>query len=223
MLKTVVINQKIIPVPVPLRTLYDVCCWVDSTLVLEGQTVTSAALDGKNILDFWGVEKICSSISIFPEMRMEIRIEAPEDLIVQTLETIQALTGAVASGLKSLAVHLWQSRKNDLQPELSNTIEDLKLLCDLLEILQELAISIGIDMEHLGLTLLSIEQLREALQISSSVGDWKETAQILLRNTPASLGLESLLRRLEHEVLIVSEEFLTRTRDRVGDVVLSKR
>ncbi|MEI6832947.1 MAG: hypothetical protein WCL28_03055, partial [bacterium] len=88
MLKRIVVNQKMIPVPVPLKTLSEVCTWVDDTLVAVGQTVTSAILDGKDVLDYWGVDKICSSISVHDEMRLELRVESPEDLALQTTDTI---------------------------------------------------------------------------------------------------------------------------------------
>lgn len=208
MLKRIVVNQKIIPVPVPLKTLSEVCTWVDDTLVAVGQTVTSAILDGKDVLDYWGLEKICSSIAVHDEMRLELRVESPEDLAFQTLDTIHALAGTVLGGLKTLAVHLWQSRKNDIQPELVGVIEDITLICALMDRLNELAGIVQIDVQALSQNFETIRCIKARLEEVMSLGDWREAAQILLRDTAASHGLETVLKRIAKESELAHAELL---------------
>ena len=219
MLKRIVVNKKMIPVPVPLKTLSEVCTWVDDTLVAVGQTVTSAILDGKDVLDYWGVDKICSSISVHDEMRLELRVESPEDLAFQTMDTIHALSGTVLGSLKALAVHLWQSRQNDIQPELAAVIEDITLICALIERLKELAGIVQIDVQALSQNFEATRGIKARLEEVLVLGDWREAAHILLRDTAASHGLETILKRIAKESELAHAALLKIKNDNAGGLV----
>ncbi len=219
MLKRIIVNQKMIPVPVPLKTLSEVCTWVDDTLVAVGQTVTSAILDGKDVLDYWGMDKICSSISVHDEMRLELRVESPEDLAFQTIDTIHALSGTVLGSLKALAVHLWQSRKNDIQPELAAVIEDITLICALIERLKELASIVQIDVQALSQNVEATRCIKVRLEEILALGDWREAAQILLRDTAASHGLETILKRIAKESELAHTALFKIKNDNAGGLV----
>lgn len=210
MLKHLMINQKFIPVPVPLRNLAEVCAWVDETLVQVGKTVTSAILDGRNVLEFWGQLTVCESVSIHPDMRLELRIESPEELTLQSLDAIQSLCFAILSGIKSLAVHLWQARRNDIQPELVEVINDLDLVVGLIDRLRDLGVDQNAELGKLIARLEQLQRILNDLGLAKSSGDWKEAAQILLRGTPTSPGLETVLQgvsaesRTLHQSLVVA-------------------
>jgi hypothetical protein len=219
MLKRIVVNQKMIPVPVPLKTLSEVCTWVDDTLVAVGQTVTSAILDGKDVLDYWGMDKICSSISVHDEMRLELRVESPEDLAFQTLDTIHALAGTVLGGLKALAVHLWQSRQNDIQPELASVVEDITLICALIERLKELAGIVQLDVQALSQNFEATRCIKARLGEVMANGNWREAAQILLRDTAASHGLETILKIIAKEAEIAHAALLKIKHESAGGLV----
>jgi hypothetical protein len=199
MLKRLVINQKTIPVPVPVKTLADACSWIDEILVPIGETVTSAALDGKDILDLWSAPKASSAIGLHPDSRLEIRIESPEDLALQSLDTIHALSGAILRGVKSLAVHLWQSRQNEIQPELQSVREDVNLICELMDRMEDMGIADKIDLGAIRELKVRIKNIGICLTAATSIGDWKGAAQILLRDTSTAIGLESSLRQLVDE------------------------
>jgi len=217
MLKRLVINQKIVPVPIPVRTLSELCAWVDEALVPVGETVTSAVLDGKDILDLWGASKVCESIGLHQETRIELRIESPEDLALQSLEAIHSLAIAILGGLKALAVHLWQARKNDFQPELIAVIDDVQLIGELMDRLWAMGVSERVDLLPLSNLVDDIKKISSALDETKASGDWKASAQILLRDTPTVSGLESLLKRvsqaseLAHYGLLSSSSAKTRT------------
>ena len=196
MLKHLMINQKLIPVPVPLRNLAEVCTWVDETLVEVGKTVTSAILDGRNVLEFWGQLTVCESVSIHPDMRLELRVESPEELTLQSLDAIHSLCVAILSGIKSLAVHLWQARKNDIQPELVDVIHDLDLVIGLIDRLHDMEVDQSGELGKLTERLAQLQKILNDLSRTKLSGDWKEAAQILLRDTPMIPGLETLLREV---------------------------
>ena len=174
MLKRLFINNKMTPIPVPLRDLAEVCTWVDDTLVSVGQTVTSATLDGKDILGIWDSASVCSAIKVHPEMRLEIRIESPEDLALQSFDAIHALASAILSRIKILAVHLWQARKNELQPELECVIEDLKLIVELMERIWGLGVSAALDLSQLAESFSKLKDGIGRLTTAFDQGNWRD-------------------------------------------------
>jgi hypothetical protein len=196
MLKRLIINQKTIPVPVPLKTLEEVCSWIDEILVPIGETVTSATLDGKDILDLWCSPKTTSAINLHSESRLEVRIESPEDLALQSLDAIHSLAGAILRGIKALAVHLWTSRQSEIQPELHAVREDVGLICELMERMSDMGVADKIDIGHINELHGRIGLISTCLDAAMSIGDWKGAAQILLRDTGSSIGLETSLKEL---------------------------
>jgi hypothetical protein len=199
MLKRLIVNQKTIPVPVPVKSLADACAWIDEILVPVGETVTSATLDGRDILGLWSSTKAGNAISLFPDTRLEIRIESPEDLALQSLDAIHSLAGAILRGIKALAVHLWQARQNEIQPELDTVCEDVSLICELIERMGDMGIANQVDLGLLEELKIRIHSIGICLTAAMSIGDWKGSAQILLRDTATSIGLESSLRQLADE------------------------
>jgi len=184
---------------VPVRTLAEACAWIDEILVPVGETVTSATLDDKDILEVWSSSKVGAAISLHPESRLEIRIESPEDLALQSLDAIHSLAGAILRGIKTLAVHLWQARQNDIQPELSAVRDDIGLICELMDRMGDMGISDKIDLDVIRELQGRIHKISICLDASMSIGDWKASAQILLRDTSTSIGLETSLRQLVDE------------------------
>jgi len=223
MLKKLIVNQKTVPVPVPVRNLAEACHWIDEVLVPIGETVTSATLDGKDILDLWDATKTCASIALLDASRIEIRIESPEDLALQSFDAMHSLAEAILRGLKSLAVHLWQARKNDIQPELEAVKEDIGLIRELMDRIEEMGVEDKIDLRLIRELRGRVHNINLAIDAACGVGDWKAAAQILLRDTPTAVGLETSLRQL----LVESEAchlrlFSIRHNKTTGSLVESK-
>ncbi len=199
MLKRLIINQKTVPVPVPVRTLAEACAWIDEILVPVGETVTSATLDDNDILDIWSSSKVGSAINLHPTSRLEIRIESPEDLALQSLDAMHSLGGSILRGIKALAVHLWQARQNDIQPELAGVRDDIGLICELMDRINDMGIADKLDLDVIHELEARIQKISVCLDAAMSIGDWKASAQILLRDTSTAIGLESSLRQLVDE------------------------
>jgi hypothetical protein len=199
MLKRLIVNQKTVPVPVPVKTLADACSWVDEILVPVGETVTSATLDGKDVLDLWSSPKVSSAISLHPDSRLELRVESPEDLALQSLDSMHALSGAILRGIKGLAVHLWQARQNESQHDLLAVRDDIELIGELLDRLEEMGVSDKVDLSVMRELKARIRNIACKLTTAISFSDWRACAQILLRDTATTTGLETLLRHLMDE------------------------
>src|SRR5262245_45241428 len=110
MLKKVFINSKKVPVPVPVRNLGDALRWVEQTLVPAGHVITRVALDGRILGDAETGAEGVGSMLLAETCKLEIQIDSPADLTVQTLDALRNLASVVLSGLKVLAVDCWQAK-----------------------------------------------------------------------------------------------------------------
>lgn len=200
MLKRVLINKRTVPVPVPIRTLAEAFRWLEANLIPDGQTITSAVLDGKSVLELWNNTKVLDAILLGNDARFEVRIESPMDLALQGMETTHTLCGAILRDLKPLAVHLWQSRPSDPQPELAQVAEDVQLIMDLIDHSKDMGVESHMDFGPLIEFQAHIHKISLSLSAASARSDWRACAQILLRDTATTTGLESTLQALQEEV-----------------------
>jgi len=132
MLKQLFINGKKIPVPVPVTTLDGALEWVHVTLVPEGHSITRVSLDGV-VLDTAVPGDVDFSQKLSQTSKLELQVDSPVDLAVQTLEAVRNLAAVINTGIKQLAVSCWQAKPVDRPDELGETIHDLELVQDLLE------------------------------------------------------------------------------------------
>jgi hypothetical protein len=132
-------------------------------------------------------------------MRLELRVESPEELALQSLDAIHSLCFAILSGIKSLAVHLWQARKNDIQPELVEVIDDIDLVARLIDRLRDMGIDRSVELGKLIERLTQLQKILNDLNRVKLSGDWKDAAQILLRDSSVIPGLETVLRSVSAE------------------------
>lgn len=199
MLKRIIINQRSVPVPVPVKTLADAIQWIEQSMIPEGQSLTSAILDGKSVIELCSDRKLASSISLNPDHRFEIRIESPLDLALQGLETSHTLCGAILRNIKFLAVHLWQANPSDRQPELEQMSEDVEIIVDLIDHSKSLGFDTCVDFGPMFDIQAHLKKILLSLSAAFGKSDWRGCAQILLRDTSTSTGLESTLKILQEE------------------------
>lgn len=178
-------------------------------MVPTGDTITSAILDGKPVLDLWGNVKASQAIHLSPETRFEIRIESPMDLALQGMETAHTLCGAVLRDLKPLAVFLWQARSTDEQPDLYQIADDVQLIIELIDHSKDMRVESKIDFGPMLDFQNHLKKISLSLVAASAKSDWRACAQILLRDTSTTTGLESTLRALQEEVEACHLQLLT--------------
>jgi hypothetical protein len=166
----------------------------------SGQSITSASIDGKSVLELWGNLKATQAISLHADSRFEVRIESPMDLALQGMETTHTLCGAILRNLKPLAVHLWQAKPADEQPELYQVADDVLLIIDLIDHSKAMGVESQIDFGPMIEFQAHMKKISLSLSAASGKSDWRACAQILLRDTTTTTGLESTLRALQEEV-----------------------
>lgn len=202
MLKRVFVNNKKIPVPVPVKTLSEALLWIEQTLVPPGHQVTRVALDDRLI-----GEPPYSSESDDPvlvaDSKLEIQIDSPIDLTVQTLEATRNLSSVILGGIKVLAVECWQAKQALKPADLESTATDLTLILDLLDHVSALIEPMQIEAGWVEGIRGMAKRALGALSLAISNSDWKACAKILLNK------LEPLLKDLVAEAETLQIRIMT--------------
>lgn len=191
MLRRVFINNKKVPVPVPVRTLSEMLAWVEATLVPAGHSITRVCLDERVLtardLDPRAVPNAKSAgggglgaTILKDDAKLEIQIDSPTDLTLQTLDAIRNLASVIVSGLKTLAVECWQARGSLKPIELDSAINDSLLILDLIEHVSGLIDPQNVEAAAtLGIGAM-LKRASVGLAMARANSDWKGAARILL-------------------------------------------
>lgn len=192
MLKRVIINGKRVPVPVPIKTLAEALSWIEESLLPCGHSVTRVTLNDRQLGDIEAEPKNFSTIKLDELSRLEVRIDSPIELAVQTLDAIRNLASAIGVSLKPLAVEMWQARPSFRSPELDSVLSDLDLMLEMIDHASAL-VDTSIDTAPLQGIGVLIKRAILAVQMAKSNSDWKGAARILLNR------IESQLKELINE------------------------
>lgn len=204
MLKKIFINNKKIPIPVPIRTLGEALHWVEQTLLPVGHQVTRVALNERVIND-WASDRDTASTALSDASRLEVQIDSPVDLTVQTLDAMRNLASVVGTGLKPLAVECWQARPQAKPEDLDAVVNDTELILDLIEHVSGLTESMSVDTSAvLGIATL-LKRNNVGVSMAKANSDWKACARLLLNR------LEPLLKDLIAESETLQIRILTHT------------
>lgn len=186
MLKRVTVNGKRVPVPVPVKTLAEALGWIESTLVLPGHSVTRVTIDDRCLDENDLLSGGRDHMQLHEHTRLEVRIDSPVELAVQTLDAIRNLASAVGVSLKPLAVEMWQARPGYRSPEFDGLMQDLQLMLELIEHVSGL-VDASVDIAPLqGISLL-LKRALVGAQMAKSNSDWKAAAKILLNRIESQL------------------------------------
>ena len=85
MLKEVYIRRKKIPIPIPLKNMAQAYEWLEQTWVTNENTITSIKLDSKELND---KERKSADITLCDRSHLEVQIDTPQELAIQTLDVI---------------------------------------------------------------------------------------------------------------------------------------
>ncbi len=192
MLRKLFINQKKIPVPVPLRNLADSVHWIESTLIPSGHTITRILLDDK-VIDLEMIKAKGRDLLIADDMKVDVQIDSPIDLAVQTLDALRNLSLVVASGLKMLAYECWKAKTPFKRGDLDALLGDINLMLELIDHGVGLTESMHLDTSPLSAIGILIKRTSTSLSLARSNSDLKGFARILLNQ------LEPILKDLVAE------------------------
>jgi hypothetical protein len=206
MLKRVLVNNRVVPIPVPLKDLSQALSWVESTLVPAGSFLTRVVLN-RSVIDYTDgrLSKSDARLGLDAGSRLEIQVDSPVTLAAQTLDSIHSLAAAILGTLKGLAVHSWQSKGADRLPELGVLQEDVRLVVDLVNHVHHLLGQVpgadALDPAPVAGIGRMLDQNLGSFSLARSQSDWKACAKVMLNR------FEPLLR----DLLVESETLQIRT------------
>lgn len=187
MLKNLIANKKKIPVPVPIKILRDAILWIESVLVLKDHTITKIELDGRLVDYSVAVDGSPSRTLLTDNSKLEIQIDSPLDLSIQTIDVIRSMAMVMKRSLRVMAVTCWQSPQKTMPAEVDVLASDLGLIRDLVDHLS-LLLKGEVSISAVETVATSLDKLKIAMDMSIRNSDWQGTAKILLKQLEPKLA-----------------------------------
>lgn len=191
MLKSFKLKNQTIPVPVPIKTLEEAVNWVRKTFAKQDSVLTLLKLDGVEYVlesDSWR-----KNIPLSDKSTLEVEIDSPKDLAIQTLDAVRELSYGMEKSLKELAVSCWDDVSKKTVKKTLDIEQDLSLLLELIDHLNGIFDFRTADMAPInGLSRL-IRSATKKLKLHREMMDWQSVSKILLNR------LEPLLKEMVNE------------------------
>jgi len=127
MLKTVLLNGKKLPVPVPVKNVDEALSWLEEYLVGPRKTITRIELDGV-IVDDHHMSQTLSDSS-----RLVVQADSAIELAIQTIDALRNLVGVMLRDIKHCAVQVYKMQADEDQSFLNDFLSDLVLILELAE------------------------------------------------------------------------------------------
>lgn len=204
MLKKLRLKHKDIPVPIPIKTLGEAITWVENLFAKKDTIVTSIVLDGQELVDEIKKNSVRKK-HLNQDSDLQIRIESPKDLSLQTLDVVGDLASAVSHRMKCLAVDCWQDGSIKPRTELEEIVSDVNLLLDLIEHMNGI-----LDYSHAYLAPINglahlIRASKHACEENLRAANLQELARILVTR------MDPYLREMAKESTTLQMTILTET------------
>lgn len=192
MVKKIIIRDKEIPVPVPIRNVQEAVAWISSTFMEEGSVITKVTLDGVDLA--FGDEKLEKEVLLSEKSILRFQIDNPRELSIKTLDVIRDLSVGMNDTIKNLAVKGWELPSNkDFFYEVRLVLDDVNLALHMIEHVNGLVDYTHVDAAPVNGTYRLLIRVREKLFQAYARNDGKECASLLLNR------LEPLLKELGNE------------------------
>lgn len=215
MLKTVYLNHKKTPVPIPIKNLLQATRWIEEFLVKEGYSMTKLTLDGQEIDVFEGSVENIEAMALSEESRLEVQIESVKDISIQTIDALRNLCVILEKSLKPLAVSCWKhgEQRGQEPQDVEAALEDLILILDLIDHVRML-IQDSISLDRIIVLYEQMASYRTDLQKQIAAKEWKDIARTLLqRIEPVLPQLAGELQSLQS---LVYDQFSDRKWSKLG-------
>lgn len=179
MLKQLFLNGRKIPIPVPVYSLDEALDWLQATLMPDGHTITRIAIDGRP-LDISNPGDFDFHKPLAIGSKLELQVDSPADLAVQTLDAVRNLASVIISGIKPLAVDCWQAKPVDKPREIEDVANDIELIQELLDHLTGIIPTEVVETAAIQGIGGMLNRTSMGLSIAVSNSDWRACARILL-------------------------------------------
>ena len=175
MIKHLILNKRKIPVPVPVTGLREALVWIESYLLTGDKVITKVELDGRL------VESVSSEgPALDADSKLVVQADSPLDLSVQTIDSLQNMTGMLLKDIKHCAVQCWQAKPKEKPKYLDTWLEDFGLMVDLLDHLMILLESRA-EIANIDNCFEEMSKTRVAMDMAIRNSDWRGLARVMLQ------------------------------------------
>lgn len=202
MLRKLILKNRDIGIPVPVKSLGDVITWVEETLLCKGAILVSANLDGRELINEL-YRKSIKDLPLGEHSRLQINIDTPKDLSSQSLDVVCDLAYGIASRIKKMSFNSWQNLGIRAKSDLEELHSDVKLLSELVQHINGLLNEDYAQYATINSLSQSIESENGRFGSQLESENWIELPSIL------GSGLEPLLKSLAFEGEKVQIKLLT--------------
>jgi hypothetical protein len=206
MLKTVLLNKKKVPIPIPIKGLNDLVTWVDGTFVTSGSSITKIVVDGRRFEI--GSSHNLGNVTFTPMSVVEVQIDSPLEISIQTVDALRNLACMVHKAMEPLAVECWQVDAQLKLPTNFATFEqDLELLLELTDHLI-LVLDGQVYTKNLFDAASKINKLATSIKVARMDGQWRPIAKIMLNQLLPAFD------EFSHEISLVEKAIFEEQADR---------
>lgn len=183
MLKRVTVNQKRVPVPVPVSNAAEILGWLSGGYLRPDECVTRLMIDGVDCLD----DDSLTNIPVHEGSIVEVLVDCPSDLLIHTFESTRNLITVVDKKLKPMAVSAWQTSAVFVSRDLQDLLSDLQILEELMEHSLTLLES-GSEKDVYSKTVDAFASGLRSLKKYASIRDGQHFARVLLNEIELNLS-----------------------------------
>jgi hypothetical protein len=206
MLKTVLLNKKKVPIPVPIKGLNDLVTWIDGTFVASGSSITKIVVDGRRF-EMGGSHNF-GNVTFTPMSVVEVQIDSPLEISIQTVDALRNLASMVHKVMEPLAVECWQVDAQLKLPTNFATFEqDLELLLELTDHLI-MVLDGQVYTKNLFDAASKINKLATSIKVARVDGQWRPIAKIMLNQLLPAFD------EFSHEISLVEKAIFEEQADR---------
>lgn len=180
MLKKFILGFKEIPIPIPIRNLGEFVKWLESTLVKEGSVITNLSLDSVQYVDSLHNLDLLSQQALSDVARVQVNIDSPRTLSVQTLDAIRDLSDVIQKKMQQLGVEYWTYEGQKPGVQLEEICNDMKLMLELIDHVNGITNYAHENLAAVNGLFILISRCYQNLCRAVSEGSWKEVASILV-------------------------------------------
>lgn len=193
LIKQISYNNKALPVPVPVRNLLQLFTWLQDFIMKPDDTITKLKISSAEVDLESMSEKDFESFKIQCDAQVEVIVDHPLSIAVQTLDALRNMSAVLDHAFKPLAVTCWQCKELEEPADFGGLLTDL---CLLVELTDHVILLLTNNVSTKFMADLSAEIKIQVMRLEEAISEknWQSVARILLQKIeyPTQKLLEEL-------------------------------
>ena len=186
LLKSIFLNGKKIPVPIPIKSMFDTVRWLESHMLRPEHTITKIVLDKKEIEPSQWIESKLNEMRLNKSSILEIQVDSPGEISIQSLDALRNLATVMERSLKPIAVECWQWSKDSDPVDFESLYSDVDLILDLMDHVM-LLLDQRVSIANFQIIYDKISSASSCIQLAREEKNWKGAAKLILQQLESGI------------------------------------